>query len=580
MSPLRSLVLGLFLLLTDLSAQEIHTTLFVNIPDDRLDVSMKVPSFDDDDATFCLPAWAPGNYRVLNFGKWIQGFSALDTAGLPLPVIRVDINTWHIKQARRLANITYSVLDIPEDSVEALPTTLNDLDSNLLYFNATTVFGYFTNKSTSKYNVRYLLPSGWRVWCALPFDTVYHADSYDQLVDSPVLAGDGHLETARFMVDSTTFEFVVSSAREIPVDSLIAVTEPVVRFQASLFGGLPFRTYFFLMVFSNHGTRFGALEHRASSAYYLPQPSAQRDIRTSFYSRVLAHELFHAWLPKRIHPKAIEELNYQDSLRIKTMWVIEGITEYYAKLSLVRSGILPPSYLYQEIRGLVLDNLEDNLETLSLRSAETGVAAPMYTKGALMGLLIDIEIRRKTKNRKSLDDVLKYMDKQNRVYDDNNFSGVVKKATGVNIQTILNDYVKGSKYIPVEPFLRSAGIRYDFLYRPFFGWTFDVDEDNRLFVTTTTKESTSDDLKLESGDIILEIQHQKLIGDLDQIRESVGSLEQLKVGESVRLVVLRNDKTLELQSSVRAHPTPELRVVENTKASPAEKKILNGLLGR
>src|SRR5262249_42163991 len=104
----------------------------------------------------------------------------------------------------------------------------------------------------------------------------------------------------------------------------------------------------------------------------------------------------------------------------RLLWAAEGITSYYGNLLLLRTGIFTERDFLdnagttvnsiQRTPGRLLTSLEDaswNTWTRSDNADNTSIS--YYTKGEIIGMLLDIEIRSRTKGNKSLDDVLRYL---------------------------------------------------------------------------------------------------------------------------------------------------------------------------
>ena len=99
-----------------------------------------------------------------------------------------------------------------------------------------------------------------------------------------------------------------------------------------LWGHVPYPHYTFL--FSAGGG--GGLEHLTSTTIGVntralaPNPNAHQG--------VIAHEFFHAWNVKRLRPKALGPFDYDGPVRTKSLWISEGITNYYTNVILVARG--------------------------------------------------------------------------------------------------------------------------------------------------------------------------------------------------------------------------------------------------
>ncbi|HNE84934.1 MAG TPA: hypothetical protein PLG25_13750, partial [bacterium] len=528
-------------------------------------------------ATFCMPAWSPGNYRIVDYGRWVDSVQAWDIKGKEISVSRLNNNEWFVKNARQLARITYRIHDIPEDSVPVLPTTLNSMDRSTFFYNGPSVFGYIKGYQTEACQVEFQLPCGWRVWTPLSriSDFRYAARSYDELVDAPALLGTWPIEAFRFTLDSTDYHFVINSETDIKTDTLLNLAKTIIRYQNRLFDDRPSEAYYFLYNFFAAGSRYGALESTRASSYYLPPFASQRNLRSSYLIRVLAHEFFHRWNPERFHPKELHIINYQAPLRIQNLWFIEGVTEYYAQLTLVRTGLLSKKVFYNTFRDIAAENPSANLEALSRNASEIGVAPAMYTQGSLTAWLMDIEMRDRTDNAVSMDSLMVRMHrafgKKDKPYDDKTLITTIKQFTGVDFTSFYSQYIAGGKPLPVREILEKAGLAYDIIYTPAHGWFWDVSAGGKLVVQSVSENSTAFSLGMQSGDIVTSIQEQTLPTTMDGIRTRIEALESLSVGESVRLMVQRNGKPIALKGTIVASQKPTVSIKEI--AAPTEKQL-------
>lgn len=142
----------------------------------------------------------------------------------------------------------------------------------------------------------------------------------------------------------------------------------------------------------------GGLELTNSIALF--QPARQKDDDALRY--VLAHELFHAWNADKISASGPA-----------SAWLSEGVTDYYARLLLLRGGLLPLSdYVKAWNKGLCDYFLSPASRTpqpkvAALFFADPEVARVPYRQGALLAANWNAALRRATGGRVSLDDILR-----------------------------------------------------------------------------------------------------------------------------------------------------------------------------
>ncbi|HNE84661.1 MAG TPA: peptidase M61, partial [bacterium] len=82
-----------------------------SLDDDSFFVQLDIKKYPHSSALFQFPMTAPGTYAILDAGRFVGSFSALDTSGHELTVTRTSVNQFRIDEARRLARIVYKVND-------------------------------------------------------------------------------------------------------------------------------------------------------------------------------------------------------------------------------------------------------------------------------------------------------------------------------------------------------------------------------------------------------------------------------------------------------------------------------------
>jgi predicted metalloprotease with PDZ domain len=137
-----------------------------------------------------------------------------------------------------------------------------------------------------------------------------------------------------------------------------------------------------------------------------------------------SHEYIHAWLVKRIQPKAFQPYDLQGRNHTRLLWLFEGFTSYYDDLQLLRSKrITLQSYLdlvaknwNMVLRGpgrhkqSVADSSFDAWTKYYQADEHTpNAVVSYYAKGALIALGLDLLIRAQTRQRKSLDNVMQLL---------------------------------------------------------------------------------------------------------------------------------------------------------------------------
>lgn len=461
----------------------------VSIPDptsERFHVEAVVRGISDDTLTFLFPVWAPGAYDVVDFGKYVRNFKAMalsedpghasETVPGDLSVIRPDSNTFRIVGDRHAVYLSYDVQDIEYVSNSAW-FGLSDVEPDMAFANATALFGYPAGYKNIPYTVTYIAPRGWDVAVGLDpageaRPNTYVAHDYDELADSPVQMGS--FQRFTFDVNGIPHMITVSAPARIEDTTgaeLVGVTRTIVNAMSGLFGDMPYKRYLFhhfLVTPRSARGGFGALEHANSSVYRMPFYGQETVPAT--LAAVVAHEYWHVWSPKRIHVRELGPFDYQRAPSTTSLWFAEGVTEYYARAILSRIGFSrAQSFLSEaqhDMSGLYRREQFEPMTDLSLRVAHAPMSevVDLYKKGPLIAMLMDIEIRWQTANKRSLDDAMRYFNdnyaRKGVEFGDDDIIPIIERATGARLGEFFGRYIAGRETLPFDSSFAHAGLRY------------------------------------------------------------------------------------------------------------------------
>jgi predicted metalloprotease with PDZ domain len=412
-----------------------------------------------------IPAWTPGSYEIRNFAKYISAFSA-SAEGRGIRWDKLDYDTWRLRPAGAgTVNVRY---DVRADTFEnASAWTQKDF----AFFNGTNVFMYPEGSGYDfPSSIAVNIPSGWKVATGMPGSAAtrtFSSSSYHELVDHPFFIGNFDLDSSEVSGVMVRFATYPSGASNPRAHSVAwEQVRKILPVQSAVFGETPFRTYTVLQVVDSLFPGAAALEHE-NSQLLIMSPDF---LGTVTLGGLYAHEIFHAWNVKRLRPAEMVPYNYAQPQPTTLLWVSEGITDYYADLSLVRSGSATTEQFlflilskYEEVLGA--DRIEA-LEDLSLSawlSGSGGGSELYYPKGALAGLMLDIAIREASANRASLDDVMRDLYsrtyKQQRGFTNEQWWAAVSRfAGGKSFNDFHARYVDGRERFPLDSMLRIAGL--------------------------------------------------------------------------------------------------------------------------
>ena len=435
-------------------------------------VTIEVKNVRGGKLDFRLPAWRPGRYEIQDYARNVVDFSACNGRGRPLSFRKTDKQTWRVERhGAKSVQVSYRYYAHHLDGGSSY------LDAEEAYINPITLLMYLPGKEMKPVTLRVMQPAGWGIASAMNYDrqtSKFHSANYHTLVDEPILISPS-LRTIHFKESGARFNLVFQGRATLDSAKIIRDVRKIVSEEKKVFGTFPFRHYMFL--YHLLPRRFGhAVEHRNATSIVLG-PADFSDAR--FYRGFLgvtAHEFFHAWNVERIRPAAIYYPDYSRENYTGLMWFFEGVTSYYSSLAQARAGMISREQFYKNLaaRFWKLERAwKVKKKSVSLSSWDSwitgyGGAPPhtqlsFYTTGQALGILLDLEIRHRTGNKKSLDDVMRYLFRhyaaRNRGVPENGIRSAVKAVTGKDFSGFFRRYVDGNEPVSAAPFLAYAGLK-------------------------------------------------------------------------------------------------------------------------
>ncbi|MEN3328060.1 MAG: hypothetical protein V7638_2867 [Acidobacteriota bacterium] len=574
-----------------------HTHLF------DIDVAIKRTANGPQEELLVMPVWTPGSYLIREFERNVQDFAAADAAGQPLKWEKTNKNTWRIiTNGAREWHAKYRVY------ANELSVRTSELNSDHAFWNNANLLMYLEGFLKSPSTVHVLAPDVWKVATGLPAvagqKNTFRAENFDVLYDSPFEAS--NFKTLVFNVKGVPHRIVIDGVGNYDPERMRTDVQKIVETEVEIMGGeIPYRDYTFILHLRQNAG--GGLEHLNSTALGYPRfgfhirsgnratsaapntiDTSERDYRG--FLGLVSHEFFHLWNVKRIRPDALGPFDYTQENYTKVLWVAEGITDYYSDLALRRAGLISESeYLSAQARAMqsmqtTPGRLVQSVEESSFdawvkyyRPDENSVNSQVsyYDKGALLGLLLDLEIRKRSAGAKSLDDVMRYLYaeffKKNRNYGPADFQKAVELMAGGSLEEFFSKYVRGVQELDYNAALDAAGLKLDTTAaanaRVYFGADV-AEEEGRLMVRRVYAGSPAYEQGLNAGDQIVAIDNMRATRDFFNAR-----LAEKKPGDMVNLTIFRFDDLSSLLIRLSDKREMSYRIVPVATPTAVQKQI-------
>jgi predicted metalloprotease with PDZ domain len=547
-----------------------HVT--INIPDVHGDLILQ------------MPAWN-ALYEVRDFSSRIQRVAAF-TGSHALPIEKVDKLTWHVR-GEGIVTVRYAIY---WDSPGPFASQLNEEHA---FINPAMVFMYVPERRDEKIFLALQdLPSNWNVTTALDFSTfqsgpntahTVSAQNYDAFADGPIEIGTFKLFRIPGIEPSISVAIHGDGLKQADVENTL---RKICKYEIELMGGAPFDHYLFIFHVGKAAQGAGGgMEHANSTAINV-NSEAQ-------LASVSAHEFFHLWNVKRIRPASLEPIDYTREQYTRALWFAEGVTSTYGRYAELRSGLWSKQDLYADLAQQISElesrpaNRWQSVEQSSLdtwldkydyyNGPEFSVS--YYTKGQVLGDLLDILIRDRTNNERSLDDVMRKMNEtfaeQGKTYRDSlDVRLTAEEIAGGSFDDFFRKYVAGAEPVPYQSVLAKAGLlmQQQKIVTAELGFSMERDASGKSVVRSVVPGSTAERAGVLAGDEITNFNGENVP------RRAERWLRDKNPGDTLKLSVLRDEKSLEITFALGGKSQSVFAIAEDPQASPKARAILEGLL--
>lgn len=563
------------------------------------EVTLDIAAPAADGQIVSLPAWIPGSYMIREFARNIVHISAsCDDRRVRLS--KLDKHTWRAAPCKGTLQLRYQVY------AWDLSVRAAHLDQTHGFFNGTSVFLKVHGKEHLPHIVDIQAPAGeayaaWRVATSMRehkarrhrFGT-YIADDYDELIDHPVEMGE--FELIRFEAHGVPHEMAITGrVPKLDTARLATDLKKICESQIALFEpaakAAPMERYVFLTLAVGDG--YGGLEHRASTALICARNDlpviGQADMSDAYRSflGLCSHEYFHTWNVKRIKPAVFAPYDLSQENYTSLLWLFEGFTSYYDDLMLLRSGVIDSGaylkLLEKSINGVLRSSgrtkqsvAESSFDawTKYYRQDENAPNAIVsyYAKGSQVALLLDLIIRRDTRGKRSLDDVMRalwrrygrqfYSAKGGRGVEEHDIEALFDEITGLKLKSVFDLAVRGTRDLPLAEAFASFGILMN-----------DKRKSGKPSLNVRTQRDGNDcklgsvheggpahRAGLSAGDVLVAINGLRVTAsNLD------GLLQRYRVGDEIEVHAFRRDELMHFSLTLAADAAPQFTLEPRDK---------------
>ena len=561
-----------------------YTVTFPEAQAHYADVEMTVSGLKQPALDLKMPVWAPGSYLVREFAKNIETLTATAN-GKWVAANKLNKNTWHINTTGvSTVTVKYKVYAFE------LSVRTSFIDVSHAFLSTTGIFLYPKGMLAQPATIHIKPYGNWsKVSTSLEMvngDTFTRTSpNFDILYDSPLEIG--NQDIFNFDAAGVKYEVCMYGGGNYDKERLKVDMAKIVEAETAVYGENPNKHYTFIV--HNKQRNGGGLEHLSSTVL-----GASRDQYTSErgykgFLGLVAHEHFHLWNVKRLRPIALGPFDYDNENYTTNLWIAEGFTAYYQNIILRHAGISTPEAYLGDMAGDI--NTVENQPGAKVQplaessfdawiksyrpnenSYNTGIS--YYDKGAVVGMLLDLEVINGTGGKQSLDDVMKYMYNtyykgKKRGYTDAEFKLAFEKFAGKNLDDFYAKYINGLTAIDYNKYLGYAGYKLvdDLADKndPSLGISSNLSNGKR-FVTMVSRGSAAWIDGINVNDELVSV-------DGTPVTDITTILNGKKVGDKVNVVVNRDGLPLTLPVTLLRNPKMNYKITELSTATPQQLAV-------
>jgi len=558
-----------------------------------VEVEAVVPTDGRASIDMMMAVWTPGSYLIREYERNVEAVKAM--AGTA--VLRGDKtakNRWRITTGgSRDVTVTYRVYS------HEMTVRSNWVDADFAMLNGAPTYLTLVESGARPHDVRLELPAAWKTSVTGMPDAPdgapnhYRAPDYDTLVDSPIAAGNPAIH--RFTVSGKAHLLVdVGEGGVFDGERAARDLARIVAADERFWGSLPYDKYVFFNLLVNAG---GGLEHKNSVMMMASRWATGTREKYLGWLGLASHEFFHAWNVKRLRPLELGPFDYERENYPRSLWISEGLTDYYGDLQLARAGLCTPDEYLHHLSGAIR-----GLQTTPARLTQTAEMASFdawikqyrpddntvnstisyYTKGEVLGFVLDARIRAATGEAKSLDDVMRLAFARYsgaRGFTPEDFRKTASEIAGAELGPWFVRALESTEELDYGPALDWFGLE----FRPpppappnppgWLGVKLRI-EAGRLLVENVPRGTPAYDAGVNPGDEIL------AIDDFRVLPEELGArLAAYRTGRKIVLLVSRREELKRLDVTLGVEPPDRWTLQNRPDPTPQQRTHLSNWTG-
>ncbi|WP_179353684.1 M61 family metallopeptidase [Winogradskyella vidalii] len=583
------------------------------VNNDRVPVTIDPGRFTAETVTYRLPRVVQGTYAVSDFGKYVDDFKALDYDGNELTATKTDANTWTITEALKLDKLQYYVNDTFDVETtggiggeDPFSPSGTNIEADNFVLNLHGFIGYFDSLKNNQYALDVTAPTDFIRTSALEdkgtttsedgktVTTSYFAQRYFDITDNPMMYGD--LDVEEFMVgDIKIVLSLYSPTKKHNAADLKETIYKMMEAQKNYLGDVNTTPRYDIYLYLSRGGEndpkgYGALEHHTSTVAVFGEDDSLEGLQSSIID-VISHEFFHIVTPLSVHSEDVHYFDYNQPTFSKHLWMYEGVTEYFAQHFQVYEGLSDEATFYNTMKTKIDVSTQRMDDAMSFTiMSENVLKEPyasqyynVYMKGALIGMCIDILMRKESDGNRSMLSLMKELSAKygkEKPFEDDKLIAEITAMTYPSVGEFLRTHVEGDLPINYNEFFEMVGLTIgqaqaetNYIFAGGQNIIFDGNQENgTIFFSPMALENSFWKAQgIQAGDVIKKVNETELT--LINANQVIGSMFEWQEGQDITMEIERDGKLIKIETTLTKAYADAESIVENDNATEAQKAL-------
>ena len=386
------------------------------------------------------------------YARYLRDLTAIDANGNTLQIEEIGKTQWIVEvQDKSPVTLHYTVL-LNHDARD-WPFGRNEAP----YAQADCVFwpGYalFIVGEVKDIQLKVDVPDNWHVsthWEQIASDGHrFVCEDQDDLMFAYLVLGEYCKGCAK--VGDTEVVIALGGRFKASMSEVQGTVEALLEGYATVYSGTPKgRILFVANPYGEKGHLGGGASRRSITAHI---GNELDEASRRFWLPLVSHVVGYVWVGRGSIGSKEQEY-----------WFVAGFTQYCSEIISARLGLTSESDFLRNFERTWESYLSRQGE-LSIREAGEDKSANrelVYDGGCLVAAALDLQIRKRTHNRSSLDDVMQQMYRKfgptDAVFTINDVVRIISQIAGEDFKPFFNEYVIGTERLPLEEYFTDAGL--------------------------------------------------------------------------------------------------------------------------